>query len=325
MKRVVIPILFIISLFISELKAQNPFEKYGYHVKVLTMTNGKFNEFFDLDSIQQVGDVLINTNTMKVIGIAEKDSINPMPDAQLISRWISPDPLAEEYYYISPYNYTLNNPIIYIDPNGEYVDWYVDQDDNLVHVPDATGEIKGTTLTWIAPEGAGISDEIVVTADVETGNQSVTSKEPIEMTMYDVAESPKYNTIKSAVYKGQKDFVRNYTPVGIVMYAGEFVGGVSDFKENYQDMKDANWNNSDKYFHCKANYQATKRGPGGEFAAEKMSNLREITDQRIKGDPRSASIDDQKANKHGRNQAKTDLKNCKPCQEFRPKKLPQKY
>ena len=118
MKRITISILFIISLFISELKAQNPFEKYGYHVKVLTMTNGKFNEFFDLDSIQQVGDVLINIHTMKVIGFAKQDTINPRPDAQLISRWISPDPLAEKYYHISPYAYVANNPIALIDPNG---------------------------------------------------------------------------------------------------------------------------------------------------------------------------------------------------------------
>ncbi|MFA9289805.1 MAG: hypothetical protein ACEQSF_01075 [Solirubrobacteraceae bacterium] len=44
------------------------------------------------------------------------------------------------------------------------------------------------------------------------------------------------------------------------------------------------------------------RGPGGEFAAEKISNLREIWDQNIKGYPRWDSMLDQKANTYGRSQ-----------------------
>lgn len=46
-------------------------------------------------------------------------------------------------------------------------------------------------------------------------------------------------------------------------------------------MREANWVNSDKYFHSKTNFKATVRGDGGEYAAEKMINLREIIDQRI--------------------------------------------
>jgi RHS repeat-associated protein len=39
-----------------------------------------------------------------------------------ISTWLSVDPLAEKYQAYSPYNYTLNNPINLIDPDGRSVD-----------------------------------------------------------------------------------------------------------------------------------------------------------------------------------------------------------
>lgn len=38
-----------------------------------------------------------------------------------IRRWHAVDPLAHEYYSWAPYNYTLNNPVLYVDPNGEFV------------------------------------------------------------------------------------------------------------------------------------------------------------------------------------------------------------
>jgi len=38
-------------------------------------------------------------------------------DMQL-GRWHSVDPMAEKHYGFTPYNYVLNNPIIFIDPNG---------------------------------------------------------------------------------------------------------------------------------------------------------------------------------------------------------------
>src|SRR5690606_36395654 len=44
---------------------------------------------------------------------------NYMPD---LGRWMNTDFLAEHYYSESPYSYALNNPVVYIDPDGMRVD-----------------------------------------------------------------------------------------------------------------------------------------------------------------------------------------------------------
>ncbi len=106
----------------------------------------------------------------------------------------------------------------------------------------------------------------------------------------------------------------------------QIVGAITDFGTNYLDMRNANTVGGDKYFHCMANCQASRRGPIGEGIACRISDGREYTDQKIKGDPVSASIADQAANAVGRSGA---LSSSAPCSEicggFRPAGLPSIY
>jgi RHS repeat-associated protein len=44
------------------------------------------------------------------------------PYDPILGRFLTPDPLAEKYYSVSPYAYTLNNPVNYIDPTGMIVE-----------------------------------------------------------------------------------------------------------------------------------------------------------------------------------------------------------
>jgi hypothetical protein len=104
-------------------------------------------------------------------------------------------------------------------------------------------------------------------------------------------------------------------------------GATLDFIRNYNDMKSANWKNSDKYFHCKANCEATRRGKFGESFACKLSDGRELWDQYgYKWDSAADSRADQAANAIGRSGALSSTQSCSAaCVGFRPNGLPAAY
>lgn len=104
-------------------KAQNPFAEYGYEPKIATLSQGEFNEFFDNDTIVQIGSVLFNTKSKQIVAFVQTDTMYSEATLQpdIVSRWISPDPLAARFPSWSPYNYANCNPIFYIDPDGRAV------------------------------------------------------------------------------------------------------------------------------------------------------------------------------------------------------------
>jgi hypothetical protein len=128
--------------------AQQPFEEYGYKVKVGTLSKGKYVEFFDQDTLVEIGSVVLNTNNGKIAYFIIFDTIYSEATLQpdIISRWISPDPLANERYDYSPYNFSRNNPIIFTDPTGKLDEYY--------------GVVNGT-LTHLGSDGQGNNIRLV--------------------------------------------------------------------------------------------------------------------------------------------------------------------
>jgi len=105
------------------------------------------------------------------------------------------------------------------------------------------------------------------------------------------------------------------------------IGAFKDFSRNYIDLKKTNIKDADKYFHCKANYEATQRGWRGNEIAIGLSDDKERLD-RLKADhTRKAEEADQKANRYGRKAAKSGkFKNAQEaCAIFRPEALDEKY
>lgn len=104
----------------KNIQAGNPFKQYGYTPKIATLSKGKYLEFHDLDSVVQIGSFAYHVKNREIVGYTAYDTIYPESTLrpELMSRWISPDPLSEEFPSWSPYNFVYNNPLRFIDPTG---------------------------------------------------------------------------------------------------------------------------------------------------------------------------------------------------------------
>lgn len=102
-------------------RAQQPFERFGVKIKMLTLSNGRYPEFFTNDSLRRIGSVIYNTRLRRIAYLLPPDSLVGRVKPEVTSRWFSPDPLAEKYLFISPYVFVANNPIRYMDPDGRQI------------------------------------------------------------------------------------------------------------------------------------------------------------------------------------------------------------
>ena len=85
-----------------------------------------------------------------------------------------------------------------------------------------------------------------------------------------------------------------------------------DFVQNKKEMEEDATIGNDKFFHCKANYEAAKRGKWGEFVAKTLSTAREFPYGVMK-DGIQASSDDWEANRRGWQGAKSGKNLLESC------------
>lgn len=121
----------------KNIQAANPFAKFGYKAKVATLSKGKYLEVHDLDSIVTIGSVRFHVDKKEIVGFVEPDTINgeyARPVGDIASRWLSPDPLAEEFTSWSPYNFVYNSPLSYVDPDGRSGEPVIDKKNKTITI-----------------------------------------------------------------------------------------------------------------------------------------------------------------------------------------------
>ena len=104
----------------KNIQAGNPFIKYGCKAPVATLSKGKYLEVHDLDSIVTIGTSRWDVGNKKIVGNIVLDSLNvdAQPIGDIPGRWMSADPLSEEFPDWSPYVSFNNNPVKFTDPTG---------------------------------------------------------------------------------------------------------------------------------------------------------------------------------------------------------------
>lgn len=161
----------------KNIQAANPFAKFGYKAKVATLSKGKYLEVHDLDSIVTIGSVRFHVDKKEIVGFVEPDTINgeyARPVGDIASRWLSPDPLAEEFPEWSPYTFSFNNPIRYVDPDGRApLDWFKNQQGRVVWFDSKAksfADAGGNNWTNIGATTNQVKQSLRVPTETQTSN-----------------------------------------------------------------------------------------------------------------------------------------------------------
>ena len=81
--------------------------------------------------------------------------------APAFGRWASPDPLADKYYSVSPYAFCNNNPVNFVDPDGEVVGLAMDVISVGCGVYNLVKNIKAGNTKAAWGDAAGIGVDLV--------------------------------------------------------------------------------------------------------------------------------------------------------------------
>ncbi|MBA5630381.1 DUF6443 domain-containing protein [Moheibacter lacus] len=74
-----------------------------------------------------------------------------------LGRWMNIDPLAEKYASSNPYNYVLNNPINYVDPDGRYVKISYNAETGELSIEDMDNHKKGLQTVYVSAKGYNVN------------------------------------------------------------------------------------------------------------------------------------------------------------------------
>jgi hypothetical protein len=272
--------------------SQQPFEDYGYKVKVATLSKGKYVEFFDQDTLTQIGTVVINRLTGKIVSFVTYDTTYSEATLQpeVISRWMSPDPLADQRWSYTPYNFVQNNPIIRVDPTGLLDDYAMntetgkinlikktdDKTDKLVDAKDNSKVIAKKVDKGLLKDGQNIKENGLQTSNVKGGiklvvNISMYTHEEVSGGIYKNGDSKFLNV---QPYKGQ-ELVRNDKGEVIGMNSG---ASPFDMPKNFTSADGSFTGQISGYFHTHSGHP---EGPTLGSPQPSLTDLNNAVDMKI--------------------------------------------
>ena len=82
----------------------------------------------------------------------------------VLRRWMTPDPLSEKYYGISPYAFCNNNPVNFVDPDGEAIDILWDIASIGMGVNSFVQNVKSGNISGAIGDGVGVLLDVAAAA-----------------------------------------------------------------------------------------------------------------------------------------------------------------
>jgi hypothetical protein len=124
------PVCLLLSVSLTVFSQVKEPNNIGGKAKILTLSNGKYDEFFAKESLERVGSVVINRRTRKIEKLMTENSVNGKSFNIEQSRFLSVDPLSKKFPELSPYQYASNRPIdgrdldgLEWNSTGKYYNW----------------------------------------------------------------------------------------------------------------------------------------------------------------------------------------------------------
>lgn len=246
----------------------NPFAKQGFYPKIATLSRGKYLEFHDRDSIVSIGSVKYNRKQKKIIDFIEEDFSNPdrQPLGDTHGRWMSPDPLSEEFSNWSPYNFVYNNPLKFIDPDGRAASPIFDENGTLLGTDDQG--VKGDAIVMNKKDfkqGMSHSDALSKGTLATNLADGSAARENAEKFMADAKNRPDYdgaltlNEVNSWARHGSSNAQSQYGNGNLFVDVGKIDTSSFDYKEissanskgnyyfNFLSFGSAAWNTTMNY------------------------------------------------------------------------------
>ena len=128
MKKVLLSVILVFTVAVANSQNEDPYAIFGHKSAVNYKSSVRdFLYIKNTDTCSDIKAIALDAGNGKIFLLGTDDCVIQIYDVEPtdILTWLSVDPKAEKYPSWSPYNYTLNNPIKFIDPDGRVVgDYY---------------------------------------------------------------------------------------------------------------------------------------------------------------------------------------------------------